>query len=39
MQKHSDNVKVVVCSDETTENYQPNLQLPSALQSFIASFG
>lgn len=34
----SDNVKCVSGSDEPTENYQLNLQLPAALQSFAGSF-
>lgn len=34
----SDNVKCVSGSDEPTENYQLNLQLPAALLSFAGSF-
>ncbi len=33
-----DNVKGVARSDEPTENYHLNLQLPSTLPSFIVSF-
>ncbi len=32
------NVKGVTCSDKPTKNHPPTLQLPSALQSFLASF-
>ncbi len=35
MGKQCNNVKWVTHSDEPTENYQLNLQLPSALQSYI----
>ncbi len=37
MWKQCDNVKGVYYSDEPTENHNLNVQLPSALQSFIAS--
>ena len=39
MYKQCDNVKEVARSDEPPENYQVILQLPSALRSFIVSFG
>lgn len=38
MQKQCENVKGIACSDKPKENYGPNLQLPSALLSFIVSF-
>ncbi len=33
------NVKEVARSNKPTDNYRPTLQFPSALRSFIASFG
>ncbi len=32
------NVKGITHNDEPAENYHPTLQIPSALQSFLASF-
>lgn len=38
MQKQHYDVKWVARSNDPTKNYHLNLQLPSALQSFIAGF-